>query len=202
MHLFSPIMGRSEESNMGLTILESQYLVNYSFWVIKYYRRPQGKNGTPKGWRQLFSLWGTRKWAATNFFNLPQTTLQSYVKDQQESSSKAIKQNWVVSKFFLVKEKMTWLSTVFWWKESFGAWQWQTSCFSLTNLLYEMELKTNFAQEMKRLEGRGSLISYVVIKKFQLQPLKVFTLKSEGVHSWIISSVFLNRRTRNVHHST
>jgi hypothetical protein len=31
----------------------------------------------------------------SNVFNLAQTTLQSYVKDQQESSTEAIKQNWV-----------------------------------------------------------------------------------------------------------
>jgi len=34
---------------------------------------------------------------------LPQTTLQGYVKDRQKGSSEAIKQNWVGSKFFLVK---------------------------------------------------------------------------------------------------
>jgi hypothetical protein len=50
---------------------------------------------------------------ASRAFNLPQTTLQSYVKDRLENSSEAIKQNWLVSKFFLVKEKMIWLSTVF-----------------------------------------------------------------------------------------
>jgi len=33
-HLFAPIMGRFDEPNMGLPILESQYLVNYCFWVI------------------------------------------------------------------------------------------------------------------------------------------------------------------------
>jgi hypothetical protein len=38
-------------------------------------------------------------------FSLPQTTLQSYAKDR-ESSSEAIKQNWVESKFLLVKENM------------------------------------------------------------------------------------------------
>ena len=32
--LFSPIMGKFEELNVGLPILGSQYLVNYSFWVI------------------------------------------------------------------------------------------------------------------------------------------------------------------------
>jgi hypothetical protein len=49
---------------------------------------------------------------ASRIFTLPQTTLHSYVKDR-ESSSEAIKQKWVGSKFFLVKEKMIWLSTVF-----------------------------------------------------------------------------------------
>jgi len=50
---------------------------------------------------------------ASRAFVLPQTTLQRYVKDRQNSSREAIKQNWVGSKFFLVKEKMIWLSTVF-----------------------------------------------------------------------------------------
>jgi len=40
-------------------------------------------------------------------FSLPQTA-----PDRQESSSEAIKQNWVGSKFFLVKRKMIWLSAV------------------------------------------------------------------------------------------
>ena len=52
---------------------------------------------------------------------------------------------------------------------------------------------------MRRLEGSGWKFSYVAIKKFQLQPLKVLTLKSEGLHSWISSSVFWNLRTRYVH---
>jgi len=46
---------------------------------------------------------------ASSVFKL---ALQSHVKDRQESLSKAMKQNWVGSKFFLVKEKMTSLSTV------------------------------------------------------------------------------------------
>jgi len=43
---------------------------------------------------------------------------------------------------------------------------------------------------MKRLEGSGWKIPYVIINKFHLEPLKVFILKSEGLHSWISSSVF------------
>ena len=137
----------------------------------------------------------------SSVFSLPQTTLESCVTDR-ESSRETIKQNWVRSKFFLVKENMVWLSTVFWRKESFWVWQWQTSYASLTNFLQETELKTNFAREMKRLEGSGWKISYKVIKKFQLQPLKIFILKNEGFHSWVSSWVFLNTRTRYVYHST
>jgi len=40
---------------------------------------------------------------ASRVFSLPQTTLQRYVKDRQESSSEAIKQNWAGSKFVLVR---------------------------------------------------------------------------------------------------
>jgi len=53
------------------------------------------------------------RYKASSVFQLPLTALHSYVKDRQESSSEAIKQNWVGSKFFLVKEKMIWPSTVF-----------------------------------------------------------------------------------------
>jgi hypothetical protein len=49
----------------------------------------------------------------SSVFNLPQMRLQSYVRDRQERPSEAIKQNWVASKFFLLKEKMVWLNTVF-----------------------------------------------------------------------------------------
>jgi hypothetical protein len=50
---------------------------------------------------------------------------------------------------------MIWLSTLFWWKESFLALKWQTSCVSLTNFLSETGLKTNFAKRNEKLEGSG-----------------------------------------------
>ena len=55
---------------------------------------PKEKSTTPKGWRQLLRLWGTRKWADTKrsrVFSLPQTTPEHYVKDRQRSSSETIK---------------------------------------------------------------------------------------------------------------
>jgi hypothetical protein len=36
-------------------------------------------------------------YTASRVFNVPQTTLQSYTKDRQESSGEAIKQNWGAS---------------------------------------------------------------------------------------------------------
>ena len=50
---------------------------------------------------------------ASSVLKLPQPTLERYVKDRQESPSEEIKQNWAGSKFFPVKQKMIWLSTVF-----------------------------------------------------------------------------------------
>jgi len=78
------------------------------------------------------------------------------------------------------------------------------SCwFSLSlHKVFAIDNKTNYAREMKRLEGNGWKISYMVTKKFQLQHLKVFTLKNEEFHSWMSSSGFLNLRTRYVLHST
>jgi len=48
---------------------------------------------------------------ASRVSNVPQTTLQLYVKDRQEICSFAIKQNWVGSKYFIVKQTIIWLST-------------------------------------------------------------------------------------------
>jgi hypothetical protein len=44
-----------------------------------------------------------------------------------------------------------------------------------------MELKTNFARELKRLEESCRKISYAVIQKFQLEPQKVFHSQGRGV---------------------
>jgi hypothetical protein len=49
---------------------------------------------------------------ASRVFNVPQTAPERYIKDREKSSNKS-KQNCVGSKFFLVKQKMIWLSTVF-----------------------------------------------------------------------------------------
>jgi hypothetical protein len=50
---------------------------------------------------------------ASKVFSLPQTTLQRYVKDRQNSSSEAIKTRLGRSKFFLVKQQKIWLIRVF-----------------------------------------------------------------------------------------
>jgi hypothetical protein len=90
---------------------------------------------------------------------------------------------------------MIWMSTVFWRAEFLGLIMTDVMCLAY-HLAVRNGIKTIFAREMKRLKGSGWNISYVVIKKFQLQPLRVFTPKRERFHSWISSSVFLNLRTR------
>jgi len=50
---------------------------------------------------------------ASRVFNVPQITLSVVLKTWQKSSSETVKQNWVGSKFFIVKQKMIWLSTAF-----------------------------------------------------------------------------------------
>jgi len=53
-------------------------------------------------------------------------------------------------------------------------------------LAYQLAVRNGMKNQFcKKNENTGSgwKISYVIIKKFQLQPLKFFTLKSEGFHS-------------------
>jgi hypothetical protein len=90
------------------------------------------------------------------------------LKTERKAQMKQAKQNWVGSKFFLVKQKIIWLSTVFWWKESF---------FGLTiadavRLTYQLVVRNGIKNQFCKRSGWK--ISYVVIQKFQLEPLKVF----------------------------
>jgi ABC-type xylose transport system substrate-binding protein len=52
---------------------------------------------------------------ASRVFNVPQTALHRYtvLKIGRKAQMEQSKQNWVGSKFFIVKQKMIWLSTVF-----------------------------------------------------------------------------------------
>jgi len=54
-------------------------------------------------------------------------------------------------------------------------------------LVYQLAVRNGFKNQFcTRNEKTGKerlKISYILNKKFQLQPLKVFTLKSEGFHS-------------------
>jgi hypothetical protein len=46
---------------------------------------------------------GMGSYKASRFVKIPQTALQRHVQDRQKNSIEAIKQNCLVSKFFLVK---------------------------------------------------------------------------------------------------
>jgi len=108
-------MGRFDERNMGLpilgTLLRELLLLGY---IILH--MPQRKKWDPERMRAVIKAIRNREmgsYKASRFFNVSQTTLERYVKDQQKSSSETVKNSWVGSKFFVVKQKMIWLSTVF-----------------------------------------------------------------------------------------
>ena len=82
-------MGRSEEPNMGLPILGSQYLANFSFWV----QMTQRKKCDPERMKAAIEAMRNKEmgsYKASRVFNVPQTTPEHYVKDRQKISSKAI----------------------------------------------------------------------------------------------------------------
>ena len=113
---------------------------------------------------------------ASRFFSLPQTTLQSCVKDR-ESSSEAIKQKWVRSKFFLVKEKMIWLSTIFWWKESFWVWQRQADVVCLAyQLAVRNGMKNQFCTRIEKTRRQW-------LKNFIRRHQEISVTTPEGLHS-------------------
>ena len=79
---------------MGLPILVSQYLVNFSFWVIYYNRRLERKKWDPERMKAAIEAMRNKekgKYKASRGFNFLQTTLRRYVKDRQKSSSETIK---------------------------------------------------------------------------------------------------------------
>ena len=138
------------------------------------------------------SYWGYEEqgkgsYKASRVFNLSQTTLQNYVKDWRESLSEAIKQNWVGRK--CLKENMIWLSSLLKDRKFLGLTMTDFVCLS-----YQLAVRNGIKTKM--------WLKINVIRKFLLQLLKVFTLKSEGFHSWISSSVFFNLWTRNGHQWT
>jgi len=92
-HLFAPIMGRFDEPNMGLpilgTVLRELLLLGYIILQM-----PQRKKWDPERMKAAIKAIRNREmgsYKASRFFNVSQTTLECYVKDQQESSSKTVK---------------------------------------------------------------------------------------------------------------
>ena len=126
----------------------------------------------------------TGSYRASRVFSLTQTTLERYVKDRQKNSSESVKTK-LGRKQVLpceaendMTEHCLLMERIFFF---LLAWHWQTSCVSHTYLLWETELKTNFARDMKRLVGRGWNFSHFFIHKFQLELLKVFHSQERDV---------------------
>jgi hypothetical protein len=135
---------------------------------------------------------------ATSVFNLPQTTLQRYVSDRHKRSSEAIKTK-LGTKHVLPREAENDLAEycLMMKRKFFGLTVADVKC-----LAYQLAVRNGITNQFcKRNEktGRNWLKNfYVVIKIFQLQPLKFFTLKSGGFTPELIA-VFLNLRIGYAH---
>jgi uncharacterized protein with FMN-binding domain len=109
-------MGRFDEPNMGLPILGT---VPYELLLLGYIilqMAQRKKKWNPERTKVAIEATRNRKmgsYKASRVFNIPQTKIECYVKDGRKAQVKQLKHNLVGSKFFLVKQKMTWLSTVF-----------------------------------------------------------------------------------------
>jgi len=88
-----PIMGRFDEPNMGLPILGTvpRELLLLGYIILQMLQR---KKWDPERMKAAIKAIRNREmgsYKASRFFNVPQTTLKRYVKDQQKSSSETVK---------------------------------------------------------------------------------------------------------------
>jgi len=86
-------MGRFDESNMGLPILGT-VLLELLFLGYIILQIPQRKKWDPERMKAAIKTIRNREmgsYKASRFFNVSQTTLERYVKDQQKSSSETVK---------------------------------------------------------------------------------------------------------------
>jgi len=86
-------MGRFDKPNMGLpilgTVLRELLLLGYIIL-----QKAQRKKWDPERMKAAIKVIRNREmgsYKASKFFNVPQTTLEHYVKDQQKSASETVK---------------------------------------------------------------------------------------------------------------
>ena len=72
---------------------------------------------------------------SSRVFNLPQTTLERYVKDRQKSSNETVKTKLGRKQVLPCEAENDLAEYCLLMERKFLARQWQTSCVSLTNLL-------------------------------------------------------------------
>jgi hypothetical protein len=113
------------------------------------------------------------RYKASRVFNVPRTTLESYIKDREKSSNKAIKtklgkkqvlpyeaENDLAEHCLLMERTFSGLTIA------------DVMCFAY-QLTVRNGIKNQFCRRNERAE-RWLKISYVVIQKFQLEFLKIF----------------------------
>ena len=131
---------------------------------------------------------------ASRFFILPQTTLRRYVKPGKEAQQS--------NKTKLCRKKVLTCEVENDLGEHRHFKQRKFSGLTVADVMhlpYPLTVRNGIKN---RFLPENLKLSYVAIKKLQLQPLKVFILNNERFHSWTSCSVFLNLWTLYVHRST
>jgi len=90
---------------------------------------------------------------------------------------------------------MIWPSTVFWWKESFLAWQWQTSCVSLLNGIKNLCCKRNEKAGRKWLKIFLCRHPQISVRT----PADLSLSRARGFAPESVAQFFLHLRTRSGH---
>jgi len=92
---------------------------------------------------------------ASRVFNVPQTTLKRYVKDRQKSASETVKTELGMEQVLLCEAESDLAERCLLIERKFYGF----TVADVMRLAYQLAvrngIKTNFAREMKRLEGSG-----------------------------------------------
>jgi len=141
-------MGRFEEPNVGLPILGKwdAERMKAAFEAIRN--------------KELGSC------RASRVFNVPQTTLQRYVRDRQKSSSKTVKTKLGRKQVLLCEaENVVAEHCLLMERTFFGL-----TLADVTCLAYQLAVRNGIKSQFCKRNEKPGKISYVVIHKFQLEP--------------------------------
>ena len=113
---------------------------------------------------------------ASRVFNVPQTKLERYVKDRQKSSSETVKTKLGRTQVLPCEAENVAEHCLLMEGKFFGLTVADVMC-----LAYKLVVRNGIKNQFCKRNEKAGKISYVVIYKFQFEPLKVFHSQEQGV---------------------